>query len=40
VTPDELRTMPLVELAALADMQGIFDGEFRVVNDDADEAAS
>lgn len=40
MTPDELRTMPLVELAALADMQGIFDGEFRVIDGDDDEAAA
>lgn len=31
IAPDELRTMPLHELAALADMQGVFDGEFRIV---------
>jgi hypothetical protein len=33
LAPEELRTMPLSELAALADMQGVFDGTFRIVNE-------
>jgi hypothetical protein len=35
IVPETLRTMPIQELAALADLQGIFDGEFIVRDEEA-----